>query len=299
MTLPARRLLYDIYTEFSNDKCSTMAASIAYFAIFALPPVMVIVMNVAGTFIDPQDVSSRVTEEMRRMIGERGAAQINTMMQGAVRATEGTFAKIVGMLALALGATGLVLQLQIALNVAWNVEPDPTQGGIKNFVFKRLLSFAMVLAVGVLLLASMLISTFVNVFGDYYVGLVFGEYSKLLMRVVNNGLTFAITTVLFATLFKLLPDAKVHWRDVWLGAFITAILFTLGQWGMGYYFGKSDLGSSFGAAASLVLVMMWIYYTALIMLIGAEFTQIWARSTRAVEPAPGARLGSKAPAASR
>jgi membrane protein len=187
-----------------------------------------------------------------------------------------------------LGATGAFSQLQIALNKAWEVQPDPEQGGVRRFVVRRVLSFGMVLAVAFLLLVSLALSAALSAFGDVLAGRLAG-LSAPALTVLNVALSLSVFTVVFAAIFQVLPDAKVRWRDAWVGAGITTLLFVLGKFLIGFYLGRSDPGQAYGAAGSLAVTLLWIYYSSFILLFGAEFTRAWAEAYGSgVEPEAGA-----------
>jgi membrane protein len=194
-----------------------------------------------------------------------------------------------GSLLLLMGATAAFAQLQSALNRAWRVEPDPTRGDIRNFLLKRVFSFAMILVVAFMLLVSLVLSAALSAFGDVIAAAAPGRISHLLLEAVHNAVALAVVTTLFAFMYRVLPDAVVAWRDAWAGAAATALLFVLGKAGIGMYLGQIDPGTAYGAAGSLAVVLLWVYYSAMILLLGAHFTFVWAeRHARPVRPEPGA-----------
>lgn len=276
------------WQEFSQDDCSVMAASLAYYTIFSLPPLLVIVITVAGFFGGADAVEGRINDEIGRVVGEGGKEQINAMIQAANQPGRGLWATIIGVAVMVFGATGVVAQLQTALNKAWQVEPDPEQGGIKNFVVKRLLSFGMILGIAFLLLVSLVLTSVLTAAGETISRLLPGEVSQGLLMAIQIGVSLLITAALFAAMFKWLPDAEVAWRDVWIGAAVTAVWFEGGKFLIGLYLGGKDPGA-YGAAGSLVLILIWIYYSGWILFLGAEFTQVWARRHGdRIEPSEGA-----------
>jgi membrane protein len=280
-------LLKTTLSDFSNDRCPQMAAALSYYTVFALPPLLILILALVGVFVDPQDLHGRIVAEMRALVGTEGARLISGIITGANRPGQGIMA-VTGVVALLLGATGAFTQLQEALNTAWEVKPDPGQGGIKSFLGKRVLSFGMVLVVAFLLLVSFVISALVSAFGDVVVGIL-GGTGEMIAQTVQIVIGFGVAWLLFAALFKFLPDAVISWRDVRLGALVTALLFTVGRFAIGFYLGRSEATNAFGAAAALAVLLVWIYYAAIILLLGAEFTQVWARRhNREIEPEPGA-----------
>jgi membrane protein len=276
-------------SEFLSDECTTMAAALSYYTIFSLPPLLVILMLVVGAVTDPQEVQRMLAGEFGTLMGPKGAAQIQAILANAERPDIAKpLAWAVGIALLIFGATGAFAQLQGSLNRAWGVKPDPKAGGLKTFLMKRVFSFGMVLGIAFLLLVSLVLSAIVSAFGDY-LGHLLGGASSVLLQWLNVAISFAVITLLFALIFKVLPDAQVAWRDVWIGALVTALLFTVGKFLIGLYLGHSNPGEPFGAAGSLALVLVWIYYASIILLLGAEFTQVWADSRGAgLEPAKGA-----------
>ena len=261
--------------EILADNCMSYAAAIAYSTLFSLPPLLVIIVAVAGSFFGADAVQGQITEQIGGLVGEESARDIEMMIQNASELSGGSLAgTVIGVLALLVGATGAFGQLQKALNRAWSVEPKP--GGIKGLLLKRVLSFGLVLTIAFLLLVSLILSALLAAFGDLVEAWLGGGMAGVI-QVLNIVLSFGLMTVLFAAIFRWLPDAEVAWRDVWIGAAATALLFTIGKSVIGLYLGHSNVGSAFGAAGSVVVILVWIYYTALILLAGAEFTQVWAR----------------------
>ncbi len=203
--------------------------------------------------------------------------QIRTILQQAhAPGSSAWLPTVLSIIALILGATGAFGQLQAALNRAWEVAPDPQQGGLKAFLLKRVFSFGMILSVAFLLLVSLVLSAALSAFGDALGGMLPEGLSATLLQVLNQVVSFAVIAVLFAAIFKVLPDASVAWRDVWVGAAVTAFLFVVGKFLIGFYLGRSNPGEAFGAAGSLAVMLVWIYYSSMILLFGAEFTQAWA-----------------------
>lgn len=265
-----------------------MAAALAYYTVFALPPLLILIIMLVGLVWDPTDVQRAVQEQMGGLLGSQGAELVQTMIAKGREASSG-WGAAAGVMILIAGATGLVAQLQNALNKAWRVKPDPKQSGIKNFITKRVLSFAMVLGIAFLLLVSLLLSTAVSALGDYLGGLLSNSISETAMHAIDAVVSFLVTAIVFAAMFKWLPDAEIAWRDLIVGAVMTAALFTLGRTLIGLYLGKAHVGSAYGAAGSLAIVLIWLYYSSMIVLLGAEFTQAWARVFGSrIEPEPGA-----------
>ncbi|HYC33895.1 MAG TPA: YihY/virulence factor BrkB family protein, partial [Gemmatimonadales bacterium] len=276
--------------DFVDDDAPTMAAALSYYTVFALPPLLILLLMLLGAFLDPQDIQGTVESQIRGLMGPQGAEQIRTIIANADRPGSGNvIATILGIIGLVLGATGVFGQLQAALNRAWEVGPDPNAGGVKSFIGKRIFSLGMVLALAFVLLASLLLSAVLTAFGDQLGRFLPEGVGETLLQILNFVVSFGVITLLFAAMFKVLPDATIAWRDVWVGAAATAFLFTVGKFALGLYLGRSNPGQAFGAAGALALMLVWIYYTSMILLLGAEFTQVWAdRRGQGITPEKGA-----------
>lgn len=283
-----RSWLKQVLKGFSDHESTTMAASLAYYTIFSLPPLLVIVITIAGLFWGEQAVRQRVTGEIRGVVGDAGVEQIKTMMSAAAKKQRGTLATVIGVVVLLFGATGVVGQLQYALNRVWNVKPDPKAGGIWPFIHKRILSFAMILGVAFLLTVSLVLTTLLAAAGEQLQGWFSGNVSKPLLLALNFAVTLVVLAIVFAAMFRWLPDARTAWSSTLLGGTATAVLFIIGKFLLGLYLGRQD-PSAYGPAAALVLILVWVYYSSIIVLLGAEFTRAWAeRRGRKVPPVSGA-----------
>ncbi|REJ86649.1 MAG: YihY/virulence factor BrkB family protein [Planctomycetota bacterium] len=283
------QLIKQAFAEFSEDKCMRMAAALAYYTVFSLAPLMIIVMMICGLIWDPSDVEGLVQQEIRSVVGENGAEQVRTMLRNASQSDRGILASVLSGVMLLVGATGLVGQLQGALNDAWEVKPDPEQGGLWNFVTKRLLSFGMICGIAFLLLVSLIASSVLAAAGDTIAGWLPQDVSQGVLMAINLVVSLAVIVVLFGAMFKFLPDAKVAWSDVAFGAAVTGVLFVVGKFAIGAYLGSKNMESTYGAAGSLALILIWVYYSSMIFLFGAELTQVWAKQRGSgVWPAEGA-----------
>ncbi len=265
--------------EIVDDDVPSLSAAIAYYTVFSLPPLLAILVGVAGAVFGVERVVESITSQMGGLLGPEGAQAIRTMIENASTPGAGIGGKVVGVGALLFGASGAFGQLQKALNRAWDVE-EAQGGGLKGVILKRLLSFGMVLTIAFFLLVSLAVSAVLSAVGDVAAQGVGEGVVGGVMQVVNVVVSLGVISLLFAVLFRYIPDTDVPWRDVWVGSFVTALLFTLGKTLIGLYLGTADPGSAFGAAGSLALVLVWIYYSALIVLAGAEFTQVWASYDR-------------------
>jgi membrane protein len=258
--------------EFFKDDGPRHAAALSYYTVFSLGPLLALLLFLAGVIWDPADVQAAIAFQIRDLIGPEASREVLAMVAHKdPTGGKGGIATIAGIGLLIFGGTGSFLELQAALNRAWNVEPDPAKGGIKNFIKKRIFSFGLILGIAFLLIVSLAITAVVSAVGER----VAGGLPDNVMFVLNGVFAFIVITVLFAAMYKVLPDAKIGWRDVWVGAVITTIFFVLGKFLIGLYLGRSDPGSAFGAAGTLAVILIWIYYASHIVLFGAEFTQAW------------------------
>jgi membrane protein len=275
------------FSEWSEDEIPRLAAALAYYTAFALAPVLLIAIAVASLLFDSARVRAEMLEQMGSLLGEGGARLVATMLDASGRSGGSVAALVVGAATTLLAASGLFGELQAALNRVWEVEPRRGRG-ILGVLKDRFVSFTMVLGIGFLLLVSLALSAALAAAGKYANG-VLPQWSAVL-QVLNFVAGLALTTVLFAMIFKVLPDIDLPWRAVWLGAAVTAGLFTLGRFLIGLYLGRSSVGSTYGAAGSLAIVLLWVYYSSQILLLGAEFTQVHARARGTWRPADGAEL---------
>jgi membrane protein len=274
--------------EFLDDDAPRLAAALSYYTVFSLPPILILILLMTGVFMDIDTVADQIVDRAEGALGADGAQQIETMIRGTADFDGGTLATILSLLAIAFGATGAFFQLQAALNKAWGVAPDP-DAGIKTFLAKRAVSFAMIVGAALLLLVTLVISAVLGRAGDEVAALLPDFMSGPMLVALDLGISLAVITLLFAAIFKVLPDATVRWRDVGVGAFVTAILFIALRHLFGVFLAMSDPGSAFGAAGSLAVILIWIYAAAMVLFLGAEFTQVWARRRGVqIEPSPGA-----------
>jgi membrane protein len=266
------------------------AAALSYYTIFSLPAILVLILTLISAVMNPSDVRGGLEGQLQALMGPSAGEQIRTIIQQAEqKPRNGLIPTILGIAGLLFGATGAFGQLQKALNRSWNVEPDPNQGGWKNFLSKRVFSLGMILVVAFFLLVSLVISAALTGMGDRLSGFLPFGLSAPFLEALNLVISLAVITFLFAALFKVMPDAKISWRTVWVGAAVTAFLFVIGKFLIGFYLGQSNPGQAYGAAGSLAVLLLWVYYSALILLFGAEFTETWAeRRGQGIEPEPGA-----------
>lgn len=267
-------VLKDTFREFGEDKAPRLGAALAYYTIFSIGPLLLIAVAMAGLIFGQEAAQGKISAELGKVFGSKMAESLEQMVQAAAKPKSGTIATIIGVITLMFGASGVFGQLKDALNTIWNVEKKKSEG-IMGFVKDRFLSMAMVLGIGFLLLVTLVLDTAVAAMGGYVAQYVGGE---AVAHLLSLALSFAVAVVLFAAIFRVLPDLKIAWRDVGLGAVITAVLFVVGKWGLGVYLGKAAPGSAYGAAGSLVILLIWVYWSAQILFLGAELTQVYART---------------------
>lgn len=268
------------YQDWKDDKASRLSAALAYYTIFSLAPLLLIIIAVVGFFFGQTDVvQTQVMNQVEGLVGAEGRTFVSDLLTSASNPAKGIVATIVGIITLLFGALGVFNELHNSLNTIWEVKEEETTGfveSVKKVIFGRLLSFGMILGIGFLLLVSLVVSAALSAVQETIGNAI--PISEILWQILNLIISVGVITVLFALIFKFLPDAEIAWRDVWLGAFVTALLFSIGKFLIGLYLGNSTVGSSFGAAGSLVLLLLWIYYSAQILLFGAEFTQVYANN---------------------
>jgi len=266
-------LIKQTFAGWMEDGALDLGAALAYYAIFSLAPLLLIVIAVAGLVWGREAVQGELVGQLQGIVGPEGGQAIQTMVANAGKHSAGVVATIVGVATILFGATGVFVELQTALDRVWHVEPKPG-AGVWGFVRTRMLSFGMILGIGFLLLVSLVVATAVTAVATWATGVL--PAAKALAEILTFLLSFTMTMLLFAMIFKVLPDVKIAWRDVWIGATATALLFTLGKFLIGLYLAKSSIASSYGAAGSLVIVLLWIYYSSQILFLGAEFTRVYA-----------------------
>jgi membrane protein len=266
-------MVKEAVTAWVNDSAPSKGAALAYYATFSIAPMLFIAISVAGLFFGTDAVQGAVFAQLSDLMGENGAKAIEEMLARLERPSSGIWATVVGLLLLLVGASTVFGQLQSALDSIWQVPIPPKSSGLWNFIRARLLSFGMVLGLAFLIIVSLVFSAVVAAMGKWW-GPYFGEALGYALDLV---VSFALLVAAFAMIYKFVPRAHIRWRDVWVGAAVTAGLFVVGKWAIGLYLGKSDIASGFGAFASLVIVMVWVYYSAQIFLLGAEFTWVYAR----------------------
>lgn len=266
-------LLKETFQEWQQDKASKLAAALAYYTAFSIAPLLIITIAITAWVLGDKAAQGDIVAQLKHLIGLQGAEAIQTMIQNSRKPAEGILATIISVVILIFGATGVFSELQDSLNTIWEVAPKPGQG-IFTMLRSRLLSFAMIVVIGFLMLVSLVLSAAIqgvgNFFGNSIPELIF------LWEALNFIISFGVITLLFAMIYRILPDAEIAWSDVWIGSAITSILFTIGKFLIGLYLGHSSVGSTYGAAGSFVVFLLWVNYSAQILFFGAEFTQVYA-----------------------
>ena len=285
ITLPLLpRLLWNAIQGWSKDDVPRLGASLAYYTLFAVSPILLIAIAIAGAVYGPDAVRGQIVNEIGGLIGRDGAQAIQSILQGAHRNPTVTLAVIIGSATLIIAASGAFLELQHAINTIFRVKTDPKKSGLKRLILSRLRSFGLVVSIGFLLLVSLLVSAALTALSSRIERAVVG--GPVLLQVINVVVSLAVMTLLFGLIYRLLPDVRLAWRNVWIGAFVTSILFSIGKFLIGLYLGHSTVSSSYGAAGSIVVLLVWVYYSAQIILLGAEFTRVYAEYREGRAPPP-------------
>ncbi|GMU06309.1 YihY/virulence factor BrkB family protein [Corallococcus caeni] len=269
-----RSLLKQTLSEWVDDNVPAQAAALAYYTLFSVAPMLIIAIAVAGFVFGQDAAQGEIQKQLQSLIGDAGSKVVQDLVVSASKPRSGILATLIGIVVLAFAATGVFVQLQDSLNAIWKVKKKP-MNGLFAFVRQRLLSFAMVLGIGFLLLVSLVLSAALAAAGTFLMGLMPGW--ETVLQLVNLAIAFCVTTLLFAMIYKVLPDTRVAWKDVWLGATVTSLLFSLGKLAIGLYLGKSSVSSSYGAAGSFAVLLLWVYYSSQLLFLGAEFTQVYSR----------------------
>lgn len=259
---------------FVADKVPKLSGSLAYYTIFSMGPLLLIIITMCSFFFGRVAVEGRVYDQLKGFVGADTAVQLQQIIKNASLSGKTAVASIIGAIALLIGATSVFAEMQDSINMIWGLKAKPKKGWLK-FLQNRFLSFSVIVGLGFLLLVSLGISALLEAFGDYLKGR-FPDVTIVLFYIVNLVITVAITCFIFAIIFRVLPDAKIRWKDVWAGALTTTFLFLLGKFGISFYISKNNIGTTYGPAGSLVVLVLWVYYSAIILYFGAEFTKAYA-----------------------
>ena len=278
------QVLKQSFTEFGNDNVTKLSASLAYYTVFSIGPLILIIISVAGLFFEENGVSRELYEQIADTMGRGAADQVLTISNNMRVEDKGLLFTIVGVAILIFSATTVFADMQDSLNYIWCIKAKPKLGIVK-YITTRLLSFSLVVGLGFLLMVSLLINTLLELLTDKLFSAL-GQAQTVLAITLNYSIIFVIITLLFAIIYKVLPDARIRWRDTLVGAGFTALLFMLGKAAIGYYLGTSDIANQYGAAASIILLLTWVYYSSIILYFGAEFTKVWAlKRGKGIQPA--------------
>lgn len=259
---------------FSQDNCVKLSASLSYYTIFAIGPLLVIVISLSAIFYGRDAVEGRLYGQIKGLIGSDAAVQVQEIIKKSHHDNKSFIGTIIGTVVLVIGATGIFTEIQDSINFIWSLRAKPKRGIIK-YLINRLLSFSLIVSLGFLLLVSLIISALLDVLSDRLT-LYFPNSTVYIFYVINLVIMLLIIAVLFAIIFKVLPDGKIKWKDAFIGAGFTSFLFIIGKAAIGYYLGKSSLGATYGTAASVIIILTWVYYTSIILYFGAEFTKVYA-----------------------
>lgn len=273
------------FSGFSDDKVMKLSASLAYYTVFSIGPMIIVIIYVAGLIYGREAVQGTIFGQIQGLVGASAAAQIQEMIKSAALNKEGNFAFIVGIVTLVIGATGVFAEIQDSINQIWNLKPKPKKGWVKMLT-DRLLSFSVIISLGFILLVSLLVNGVLEILMDRLQAR-FPNITVVVVYVLNLLVTFLVISTLFGVIFKVLPDAIIKWKDVVTGSMVTAVLFMMGKFAITYYIGKSNVGGTYGAAGSLVVLLLWVYYSSVILYFGAEFTKAYAaKYGSAIHPSP-------------
>ena len=282
------------FSSWLDDYAPSMGAALAYYTMFSIAPLLLIVISTAGLIFGEEAVRGEIFGQLRGLMGDEGARAVQSLLESVSSPEEGKAGTIIGTVLLLIGATTVLSELQDAFDRIWHVPPKDKEGGVWGVLRSRLLSFGMILGIGFLMMVSLVFSAALAALGKWW-GPFFSDL-EIIVGAINFVFSFALATTVFAMLYKFMPRVTIHWRDVWAGAAVTALLFTIGKSLIGLYIGKSAVSSGFGAAGSLVVVLVWVYYSAQIFLLGAEFTKVYsqAHGSRKKQPLPeeGERVGA-------
>ena len=268
------KVLKNSFKGFSNDRITKMSSSLSYYTLFSMAPLLIIIISLSGIFLGQDAAQGKIYNQLSNFIGSNAASQLQTMIQNASLSGKSKFAAIIGIVTLIIGATTVFAQIQDTINYIWGIKPKPKKGWL-NFLKNRFLSFSVIIGLAFLLLVSLTLSTLIDGFSDALKAH-FPQITVVFLYIINTLITLIVTALIFGAIFKVLPDAKIRWKDVLTGAITTAVLFMLAKFGISFYISKSNVGTTYGAAGSLVILLLWVYFSAMILYFGAEFTKAYA-----------------------
>lgn len=269
-------LLKTTYHEFDKDNAIKLSASLSYFTIFSLPPLLIIIMYISSFFYGKEAVAGRFFVQINQMVGNEAALQIQETIKNIELSNNNVFAAVFGGIMLIIGASGVFAEIQSSINFIWGLNAKPSKG-IMKFVKNRMLSFSMIAVASFLLLVSLMVNTVMDVINARLV-VYFPDITVYLFYVLNLVILFITTTILFSIIFKTLPDGRIDWRDTLIGSSFTSLFFMIGKFAIGFYLGNSSIATVYGAAGSIIIILVWVYYSAIILYFGAEFTKVYAKN---------------------
>lgn len=269
-------LLRETFNGFIDDNGVKLSAALSYYTIFSLPPLLIIIISVSGIFFGAEAVRGEIFGQINGLVGSDAALQIQETIKNIELSNSNTFAKTFGIIVLLIGASGVFAEIQDSINYIWGIKARPKRGLVK-YIYNRLMSFSMIGSVGFLLLVGLIVNSLIDILSKR-LAIIFPQDTIFLFYVINALVLFIITTILFSIIFKTLPDGKIALRDCLIGASFTALLFMIGKFAIGYYLGSYNIASIYGAAGSIILILIWVYYSAIILYFGAEFTKVFAHT---------------------
>jgi membrane protein len=267
-------ILKETFAEFMSDRGIKLSASLSYYTIFSLPPLLIIIIVLCGIFFGTDAVKGEIFGQIHDLVGNEAALQIQEMIKNVKISGDNFFAAIVGVITLILGASGVFMEIQDSINSIWGLKAKPRKG-FRKLVINRLLSFSMVVSMGFLLLVALIVNALMDILNNRLIR-IFPDVTVYFFYILNLAFVCAIITLLFSIIFKTLPDGKVNWKDTLIGSLFTAFLFMIGKFAIGAYLGNSNIAGTYGSAGSLIIILLWVYYTAIILYFGASFTKVYA-----------------------
>ena len=269
-------LLKEAGNDFMDDQGLKLSAALSYYTIFSLAPMLLIIITLLSLFFGEDAIRGEIFDQIRGLVGNQAATQLQEILKNAQLSNKSGVAATIGAITLLIGATGVFAEIQSSINYIWSIKVKPKKGWLR-YLRTRLVSFSLIVVLGFLLLVALGVNTMVNLLSDN-LAVYFSEISVYVFYILNNLLVLAVITILFAVIFKVLPDGQLRWVECFVGAGFTAVLFSIGKFLISFYIGRSDLGATYGATASIIILLLWVYYSSIILYFGAEFTKVYANS---------------------
>lgn len=269
-------LLKEAGNDFMDDEGLKLSAALSYYTIFSLAPMLLIIITLLSIFFGEDAIRGEIFDQIRGLVGNQAATQLQEILKNAQLSNKSGVAATIGAVTLLIGATGVFAEIQSSINYIWSIKVKPKKGWLR-YLKTRLISFSLIVVLGFLLLVALGVNTLVNVLSDN-LAVYFSEVSVYVFYILNNLLVLGVITILFAVIFKVLPDGELRWVECFVGAAFTAVLFSIGKFLISFYIGRSDLGATYGASASIIILLLWVYYSSIILYFGAEFTKVYANS---------------------